>query len=74
MKKIIEIIKNTVADGMKVRKGELLELAADEAKSLVLMGRAIFADIPPNSEEAIEDAPAQDVDNGSGKRRGKKRG
>ncbi len=73
MKTIIEIIKNTIADGMKVRRGELLELATNEAKSLILMGRARLADLPPDEDNA-NDSPAQDVKTGSGKRRGKKRG
>ncbi len=72
MKTIIEIIKNTIADGLKVRRGELLELATDEARSLILMGRARLADLPPDDEGATNDTPAQDVENGSGKRRGKK--
>lgn len=72
MKKIVEIIKNTIADGMKVRPGDLLELHADEAQSLVLMGRAVY--IEPASSEEAGDANTQDPENGSGKRRGKKRG
>lgn len=74
MKTIIEILKNTIADGLKVRRGELLELATDEARSLILMGRARLADLPPDEDGANDEAPAQDVENGSGKRRGKKRG
>lgn len=49
------ILKNTVAAGQRVKAGDVIEIAADEAASLLAMGRIEKADAPkPKKPKTIK--------------------
>lgn len=74
MKKLIRIVKSTICDRLKVRPGDYLEVNEDEARTLVLMKKAIYADDEVEQVSADENPPAEDAEPSAGKRGRKKRG
>lgn len=71
----IKIMRDTVADGKPVKAGEVLEISDNNARTLILLGKAVdvpaetakaAAPVEPANAPAPEEAAAAEEDNALG--------
>lgn len=63
----VKILRDTVADGQRVKEGQIITIPADDATILINMGRAKKAPAPAKKEPAKKDGDGDGGKGGGGK-------